>query len=328
MTTLVWPGHDQRLASPYRMDRRTVKDSAKRPAGKSPSSMKQSHSLNPAGEATRRVTMDAPAVASVITTLQLSPEEIGARQQRIHDEVLHLSRSMDKPNFTKIDSDDLRRMTMLYDREFFDSQLLSLIGRERLHFGFSTRMTRVAGKLVTHYPNRRRRVFPWTKTASTDDRKFEMILSSTLLFQAFGDVDRPIVVTGLHCRDRLEAMQRVCEHELVHLLEMFLWNDSSCSGPRFQGVAHRFFGHTEHRHDLITQSERAARNFDIRVGSVVQFMSDGGPVNGWVNRITRRATVLVEDPRGERFSDGKRYVRHYVPLEKLRLVNPRGSVGK
>ena len=161
-----------------------------------------------------------------------------------------------------------------------------------------------------------------------DDRKFEMTLSSTLLFQAFSDVDRPIVVTGLRCRDRLEAMQRVCEHELVHLLEMFLWNDSSCTGPRFQGVAHRFFGHTEHQHDLITQSERAARNFDIRVGSVVRFSRDGHLITGWVNRITRRATVLVEDGRGERFTDGHQYVRYYVPLEKLQLVQPRSPVGR
>ncbi len=155
-----------------------------------------------------------------------------------------------------------------------------------------------------------------------------MVLSSTLLFQAFNDVDRPITVTGLRCNNRLEAMQRVCEHELVHLLEMFLWNDSSCSGPRFQGVANRFFGHTEHQHDLITQSERAARNFDIRVGSMVQFDSEHGQLTGWVNRITRRATVLVADARGERFNDGQRYVRYYVPLEKLTLLRSHGSVGE
>lgn len=268
------------------------------------------------------------SIANAISRLQMPRSDILERQQRIHAEVLHLSRSMDGANFTRIDSDDLRRMTMLYDREFFDSQLLKLIGRERLRFGFSSRMTRVAGKLITHYTNRRKRLLPLRKPAPTDDRKFEMVLSSTLLFQAFNDVDRPIVVTGLRCKDRLEAMQRVCEHELVHLLEMYLWNDSSCSGPRFQGIAQRYFLHTEHRHDLITQSERAARNFDIRVGSVVRFLRDGTHVTGWVNRITRRATVLVEDARGERFSDGHRYTRFYVPLEKLELVESRGSVGR
>jgi hypothetical protein len=30
---------------------------------------------------------------------------------------------------------------------------------------------------------------------------------------------------------------------------------------------------------------------------------------------------LVEDIRGERFTDGKRYLRFYVPLERLRLLS-------
>ena len=263
----------------------------------------------------------ARRIAASVLESQLPLEEVRQRQRRIHTEVLQLSRSMESPNFTRLDSDDLRRMAMLYDREFFDSQLLTLIGRDRLRFGISSRMTRIAGKLVTHYPDRAsKKLTDAQRHARQDTRRFEMVLSSTLLFQAFNDVDRPVTVTGLRCGNRLEAMQRVCEHELVHLLEMFLWNDSSCSQSRFQNIAGRFFGHTEHRHDLITQSERAARNFDIRVGAQVQFNHEGKTLRGWVNRITRRATVLVEDRRGQRFSDGKSYVRYYVPLEQLRRV--------
>jgi hypothetical protein len=266
-------------------------------------------------------TETARRIATSVLHNQLPAEEIRGRQRRIFAEVLQLSRSMESPNFTRIDSDDLRRMTMLYDREFFNSQLLVLIGRERLRFGISARMTRIAGKLVTHYADRAsKKMTAVQPQIRQDTRRFEMVLSSTLLFQAFGDVDRPITVTGLRCNNRLEAMQRVCEHELVHLLEMFLWNDSSCSQSRFQNIAGRFFGHTEHRHDLITQSERAARNFDIRVGARVRFSVEGKTLVGCVNRITRRATVLVEDARGERFTDGRRYVRYYVPLEQLRRV--------
>jgi len=261
-------------------------------------------------------------IAENVLQTTLTESEIRVRQQRIHGEVLQLSRSMDSSNFKRIDADDLRRMTMLYDREFFASQLLATIGRERMKFGFSSRMTRIAGKLVTHYPDRRSKTTTGlTRSPAQDSRRFEMILSSTLLFQAFGDVDRPITVTGLRCTNRLEAMQRVCEHELVHLLEMFFWNDSSCGQCRFQNIASRFFGHTEHRHDLITQSERAARNFGVRVGAIVEFRHEGKWITGSVNRITRRATVLVEDPKGERFSDGKYYLRFYVPLEKIRLAS-------
>lgn len=276
-------------------------------------------------------------ISQKVLTFRLPAAEIQARQRRIHGEVLQLSRSMDTANFSRLDTDDLRRMTMLYDREFFDAKLLGTIGRQRLTFGLSSRMTRIAGKLVTHYPtpnstNRKSKhngTFAGVPTGArpakhpdregkVDNRQFEMVLSSTLLFHAFDDVDRPITVTGLRCKNRLEAMQRVCEHELVHLLEMFFWNDSSCSQCRFQDIASRFFGHTEHSHDLITQRERAARNFDVRVGAFVRFRHEGKWIRGWVNRITRRATVLVEDPRGERFTDGKHYVRFYVPIEQLK----------
>jgi hypothetical protein len=49
----------------------------------------------------------------------------------------------------------------------------------------------------------------------------------------------------------------------------------------------------------------------------VRFRLDGRHYTGRVNRITKRATVLVEDRSGERYSDGKRYAKFYVPLEML-----------
>jgi hypothetical protein len=137
------------------------------------------------------------------------------------------------------------------------------------------------------------------------------------LFQTFEGIDRPVEVTGIRCVNRLEAMQRVTEHELVHLIEMMIWNTGNCSEPRFQSIARRYFTHTDYQHDLITQRERAATKFNVRVGDQVRFAHDGHFLQGRVNRITRRATVLVPHTKGERFSDGGRYLRFYVPLEKL-----------
>ncbi len=127
-------------------------------------------------------------------------------------------------------------------------------------------------------------------------------------------------MTGRKCSNRLEALQRVMEHELTHLLEMVLWNDSSCSKGRFQGIARRFFAHTAFQHDLITQAERAARKYNIRVGQSVKFHLDGVWHTGIVNRITRRATVLVPHCKGQLFTDGQRYHRFYVPIEMLQPV--------
>lgn len=239
----------------------------------------------------------------------LQNQAIRAGQAAVFEQTLSLSRCMDGPNFTRVGRDDLQRMAFLYDKLFFASKLIPAARSEGLSFGWSSRMTKNAGKTVTHYAG-----------GASGKRRFEIILSSTLLFQTFHDVNREVEVTGLRCQNRLQAMQRIVEHELVHLAEMLVWNDSSCAQRRFHGIANRFFGHTEHKHDLMTQQERAASKFRLAPGSRVRFRFDGKVLTGRINRITRRATVLVEDPRGERFTDGGRYRRYYVPLEQLTPV--------
>lgn len=248
-------------------------------------------------------------LGEMVLSLPAKNKETVARQHQIYSDSLRISRAMDRPNFTRVANDDLRQMAKMYDELFFEGRLLKLAADEGLKFGWSSRMTKNAGKTVTLYPHNYKR---------GDRRKFEIILSSALLFQTFSDIDRPVEVTGIVCRDRLQAMQRVLEHELVHLVEMLVWDDSSCSKSLFQRIANRAFGHTQHQHDLITQRERAARKFKIGVGSKVNFQFEGQPLQGVVNRITRRATVLVPDQAGALFDDGKRYRKYYVPLEHLR----------
>jgi len=47
--------------------------------------------------------------------------------------------------------------------------------------------------------------------------------------------------------------------------------------------------------------------FDLRVGDAVTFEHAGRPMRGTLNRVNRRATVLVESPTGVRYTNGKRY---------------------
>ncbi|WP_200836567.1 hypothetical protein [Roseiconus lacunae] len=248
------------------------------------------------------------SLAGEVALRKFATAERDRMRRQIYDQVLMTSRSLDGPNFTKVSVGDLSRMIRLYDDLFFGGKVLKAAEAEGLSFQLSSRMTSVGGKLVTQYPS-----------GSVDGpRKFELVLSSTLLFQTFEDVSRPIEVAGCLCRNRLEAMQRVAEHEFVHLTEMLIWNDGNCNEARFQSIAGRYFGHTDYQHNLITQRERAAVKFNIRVGDNVAFAHDGHNLRGRVNRITRRATVLVPNPKGQRFSDGHRYVKYYVPLEALK----------
>lgn len=242
----------------------------------------------------------------LVETSRLSGDEITAKAQEIHSKLLGESSYLDQPNFSAVHPDDLERQFDLYDESFFSKQCRVALGDIPLFFRLSKRMTMAGGKTARYTPR------------SGAGRPFyEISVSTTLLFHTFQDVDRPIVVCGLPCRDRLEALQRVMEHELVHLIEMLVWTKSSCSAARFQTIASRFFGHTDHRHQLVTPVEKAITQFGIRPGDRVRFRFDGVEHVGKVNRISRRATVLVEDQRGPRYSDGKRYAKFYVPVTML-----------
>jgi hypothetical protein len=72
---------------------------------------------------------------------------------------------------------------------------------------------------------------------------------------------------------------------------------------------------------LITPRERAMVKFGIRPGMKVRFRFDGAEHQGIVNRINKRATVLVEDRQGAPYSDGKRYAKFYVPVPLLRVAD-------
>lgn len=242
-----------------------------------------------------------------------TPDEIAQRTRRIYDAVLQQSPRITTGNFTCISDSDLTLLFSHYDVQFFGNDLSQLLRDTNtpLHFTVSQRLTRSAGLTKRFSPHVRRGQPPAPAT------RYEISLSSTLLFQTFRDVERTVHVNGLVCQDRLQAAQRVFEHELIHLTEMLVWGTSSCQAERYKGLVWNYFGHTQTRHDLVTQQERARAKFDVRVGDAVTFEFEGVRRSGVVNRITRRATVLVEDAAGEAYSDGKRYLKFYIPLPML-----------
>lgn len=246
-------------------------------------------------------------------------EEVREQTREIHDVLLAESRTIREANFTSIHSNDLALLFDLYDEMFFDSHLgpATRANNTPLTFRISKRMTRVGGT-TTRYRHYRKHGPKWS---------YEIAISSTLLFSTFYDVNRTIEVTGIECRNRVEALQRIFEHELIHLTEMVAWGDSSCSQQRFQSLAFQFFTHTEATHQLITPGERAATRFGIRPGDRVRFRIDGSQFEGFVNRITKRATVLVEDQSSPLYSDGKRYAKFYVPVSRLEpMPKPDGQL--
>jgi len=237
-------------------------------------------------------------------------EVIAARTAAIHEAALRRSRYLKAGNFEEIAPEDLELLFGGYDERFFDGWLAETVKEEgRLEFRLSSRMTRAGGK-TTRYDRR--------GPGGRVSRDYEIAIACQMLFMTFHDVQRPVTVCGLTCTDRLEALQRIFEHEIIHLTEMLAWGRSSCRGARFRTLASNTFGHTDTRHGLVTPREQAAVRHGVQVGGIVAFEYEGRRLVGRVNRIRRRATVLVPDADGAPYSDGGTYAKYYVPIAWLR----------
>jgi hypothetical protein len=245
-------------------------------------------------------------LADFVLSTQLDEAAVCERSLQVREYLLAHSETVHKANFEEIRKQDLQLLFTACDRFFFNGLCSQALSSSRLTFRLAPRMTRAGGKTA--------RI-----TGRNGAVSYEISIAVFLLFDSFGPGDRQVTVCGIECATLLDALQRIFEHELVHLIESLCWSDSDCAASRFQEIARRFFLHRSHTHNLITRRERAAAS-GIRVGSKVIFRFGDRELSGRVNRITRRATVLVEDPAGAPYSDGLRYKAYYVPIRLLKLL--------
>lgn len=255
--------------------------------------------------------MDQDRLTRIVRHDAPEKQVILQRNQSIRERLLRNHQCIDGENFTRVHPQVLAEAFDSYDEAVFDGCCRAMLRASGapIEFRFSRRMTRTGGMTIRYEPG--------VAAGKDSQTRYEIKLSSTLLFQSFRD-GRDLIVSGCRCTNRLDAMLRIVEHEMIHLIEMLLWRDSSCARRRFQGIAYRLFEHTESTHQLLTPVEIARDHYGIRPGDAVHFAFQGQRFTGTVNRITRRATVLVPDPKGERYSDGRRYRKFYVPLAALR----------
>jgi hypothetical protein len=237
----------------------------------------------------------------------VASQTIEARRLFIRSDLLARSRTIQNPNFLRASPLDLQLLFTSYDRYFFEGSLSTALRAATstpLAFHWSGRL-RSSGGVTTRLRDRLGRV------------SFKITLSIPLLFDNFKDGQIHVVV-GLPCQDRLDALMRIFEHELLHLHEFLAFGNSNCARPRFQRLAAHHFGHAEHQHRLTTPRERVLKSTALRPGMTVTFLNDGEELRGRINRIHTRATVLVLSAKGRRYTDGKRYEKFYVPLGMLK----------
>ncbi len=239
--------------------------------------------------------------------------EVRRYQRHVFEHVLLNSPNIRKPNFAQISVADLGHVFHATDEFFFGGKIGSFFEHtyaSPLSFRLSKRMT-ISGGMTTMVRE---------YGARPSETRFEIAVATTPLFETF-NVDSQSTVGGLACRSRLEALQRIVEHEMVHLVELMLTGDSNCQAGPFRRFVKRNFGHVESNHELLTPRDVASRSLGIRCGDFVCFYRDGRRYQGLVNRITKRATVLVKDSSGVAYSDGVCYRKFYVPLNQLKKAS-------
>lgn len=253
---------------------------------------------------------------------KLSPAEIERRRGLVRAELLATSKHVRAPDFLAITAADLRILFEALDRLFFDGALALLVrqrGVKPCGLKFSKRLTAAGGR-TTRKTTPRSLLLCRKQTQS-----YEITVSSRLLFDNFRPGQRPVESCGVACASRLDALERVMEHEMLHLWEFLTYGDSRCSQPRFQTVAKGRFGHASHRHTLVTPREiRILANrpltqppLAVAPGQRVCFVHAGKTLEGHVARVSKRATVLVESPGGRFVSCGRKHAKFYVPLTLL-----------
>lgn len=243
-----------------------------------------------------------------LTTMKNFPREAARKREEVRRVLISASKSVDSGVISRMAESDLRLLFGFYDAVFLDRYFEKNFTGS-IVFSLSARMSKSAGKTI--YPKN-------LKSLKPDQEKYELRMGIVLFFK-YDQLSRDKKVNGLHTRDSLEAFQLVFEHELCHLIELHIYRESNCKKERFKGMAQDLFGHTESYHQLPTSSEIAEEKYDLKIGDRVVFTSETGKLEGVIQRINKRATVMVPDKKGVyRNQQGQRYTKWYVPLPILR----------
>ncbi len=194
----------------------------------------------------------------------------------------------------------------LYDRHFFDHAFNRyLVPPNKFDVKFTTHATTTAG-----YCKR------------TGCEYSIEINKSIFTDKLFTGAERYHAANGVVCRTKLDCLQLVMEHEMIHLLQ-YIWRQCGNSkqrahGKEFKRLAKAIFGHTETKHELfreLTAEEAEGYTYrkstaydahkkrvkdDLRLGDIIQvdeipgeFRVDKLPSNK--REVNIRATKLSDN---------------------------------
>lgn len=158
----------------------------------------------------------------------LTRQEISQKRQQIYDAFNQFSNTV-----IDMTPDDLYKLVLMYDKVFFQGQIKQSAKNLKLKSngdeGFMTES------------------FCFKNTCN---------YIITIPVEKFAGINGITMVAGHECKDQLECLLRVIEHEIVHLLIFMNCQNyfmTSQHNKLFMDTAKKLFAHTDHRHYIFSQ---------------------------------------------------------------------------
>lgn len=232
-----------------------------------------------------------------------SKDVIMSKRQYIKEKLIEKSLHIDKENFSEINNSDLEILFGLYNSIFLSNIIDE---KEQISVKFSKRL-KSSGGITKAY-----------ETKNGNYYRFDISINISMIFRySYEGENRE--ACGIKIKSSLDALLIIFEHELCHVLEFLCYKSSNCKKDRFKKMANNIFGHNGSTHGLLTISEKLKKEYGFIVGDLVSFEYEGQMLTGQIHRITKRATVFVENENGIFINSNnkKRYNKYLIPLSFL-----------
>ena len=225
-------------------------------------------------------------------------------------------------NLTSIDSNLVEIFYRYIDQYILNSACYLILSKYgfNIKFEISNKMKSVAAKTIID--NLTNQVILRVSESIFDNITVEAFINAN-------ETGVPLKVNGISINSRLQALEIVVEHEMLHILIDITnlansTNDNRAHGELFQTMAKQLFGHTEYQHSLLLSkgdtsvSSSASQpyldvsllNDKFAVHRMVYFVNSGQTIMGTITKMNpQNAEVQLRD--------GKVY---QIPYTSLHLM--------
>ena len=220
-------------------------------------------------------------VCNHFTLHPLSQQRIAELRQRVGTEWIRLRQ---KPaNFESLNSQDTQLLFELIDRHFLLGKLSEWLtaNNSRLSVTPNAKLTSTGGRCIMQRD-------PITRSLRTTNCVFQIDLATRVLLDTFKKGEVCHSSGGVKCCSRLECLQLVLEHELVHLLVNLFCPEMPTKagkkihhGATFRRLTQTLFGHSEVKHKLLlgdasVMEAQLAKAKELQVGDRIQVRNKNG----------------------------------------------------